>query len=61
MNVYIINQETGRNKTYQIMVKENFGFSHVYRGKLFTLENAIQKCNENNFTIIKAGTIYQCI
>ena len=61
MNVYIINQEFNHAKQYQIMILNNCGFSHVYPGKLLTLEEAQTICKQNNFTVIKIGTIYQCI
>ena len=61
MSVYIINQELRREKQYQIMVKRGSGFFHVYPGKLFTIEKAIDICSANNFTIIKTGTLWECI
>ena len=61
MNVYIIDQELRRNAQYQIMVKRGSGFFHVYPGQLFTLEKAIDICNANNYTIIKTGTLWECI
>ena len=61
MNVFIINQEFNHLKTYQIMIGDQFGFRHVFPGQLFTLEQAKTICKENNFNIIKIGTIYQCI
>jgi hypothetical protein len=61
MNVCIINRELNREKQYQIMMPVNFGFNHVYPGKLFTLEQAKEICKENNFNIIKIGDIWQCI
>lgn len=61
MNVFIINQELNHKKQYQIMIADAFGFRHVFPGKLFTLEEAKTICNENNFTIIKIGTKYQCL
>ena len=61
MQVYIINQEFRTAAKYQIMVKRGSGFFHVYPGKLFTIEKAMDICNANNFTIIKTGTLWECI
>ena len=61
MNVFIINQELNHKKQYQIMTAAGSGFYHVFPGKLFTLDQAKTICKENNFNIIKTGTIYQCI
>ena len=61
MQVYIINQEFRTAAKYQIMVKRGYGFFHVYPGQLFTLEKAIDICSTNNFTIIKTGTLWECI
>lgn len=61
MNVVIINRELNRDKQFQIMYQSGCGFSHVYPGKLFTLEDAKTKCKENNLNISAIGTIWQCI
>ena len=60
MNVCIINTEHQHEKHYQIMVPVRSGFNHVYPGKLFTIEQAQQLCIDNNFTVLKIGTLYQC-
>lgn len=61
MTVCIINQELHREKQYQIMRPANCGFSHVFPGKLFTLEQAKTICTENNFTVAKIGTVWECL
>lgn len=60
MNVYIINQELNRTKTFQIMVRRKNAFYHIYPGRLFTLEEAKSTCIENGFNVIKIGNIRQC-
>ena len=61
MDVFIINQEFRTNAKYQIMVKRGSGFFHVFPGELFTIEKAIETCRANNFTVIKTGTLWECI
>ena len=61
MNVVIINQELRGERKYQIMIPVECGFNHVFPGKLFTLEQAKTICNNNNYNVLKIGTIYQCI
>ena len=61
MQVYIIDRELRTKAKYQIMVKQGSGFYHVYPGKLFTMEKAIETCSENNLTVIKTGTLWECI
>ena len=62
MQVFIINQNLNRSKTYQIMIAYGAnGFSHVYPGKLFTLEEAKTICNSNGFTVCGIGSIWQCL
>ena len=61
MQVFIIDQQFNHLKRFQIMTKQNNTLFHVFPGQLFTLEQAKTICKENNFTIIKIGTIYQCI
>lgn len=60
-NVYIINQELHQEKQYQIMIKHGNDFCHVYPGKLFTLSEAEQVCKNNNFNVIKTGSIWACL
>ena len=61
MNVSIIDQEFNHPKIYQIMVSNNFGFTHVFPGQLFTLEEAKTICNDNNYIVDSIGTIWQCL
>lgn len=61
MQVSIINQEFNHPKRYQIMVQSGNGFTHVYPGKLYTLEEAKAICTANGFTVISIGSIWQCI
>ena len=61
MQVFIINQQLNHEKQYQIMIKNNNCFYHVYPGKLYTVEEAKTICNNNNFTVVMIGTFYQCI
>lgn len=60
MNVYIINQELNRTKTFQIMVKRKNAFYHIFPGELFTLEEAKNICDKNDFNVVKIGNIWQC-
>ena len=61
MQVYIINQELRHAKRYQIMTKCGTGFNHVFPGKLFTLEEAEHICDQNGYTVIMTGNMWQCI
>ena len=61
MNVVIIDRELNRERKYQIMIPVLNGFNHVYPGKLFTLEQAKQICNTNNYNIIAIGNTWQCL
>lgn len=61
MQVYIIDQEFRTDAKYQIMVKRGSGFFHVFPGTLFAIEKAIETCNRNDFTIVKIGTLWECI
>ena len=36
-------------------------FEHVYPGKLFTLNDAINICGKNNYEIKAIGTMWQCL
>lgn len=61
MDVYIIDRELRHDKRYQIMKKwGSNGFSHVFPGVLFTLEEAKDTCTENNYNVVKIGDIWQC-
>ena len=60
MDVYIINQELNRTRTFQIMVKRKSAFYHIFPGQLFTLEEAKNTCNKNGFNVVKIGNIWQC-
>lgn len=61
MDVVIINRELNRDKQYQIMQQNSYGFDHVIPGNLFTLEQAKAICKENNYNIVAIGTIWECI
>ena len=61
MNVFIIDREFKTSAKYQIMVKRGSGFDHVFPGTLFTIEKAVETCNRLDFTIIKIGTLWECI
>lgn len=60
MDVYIINQELNRTRSFQLMVKQKNAFYHIYPGKLFTLEEARDICDKNGFNVVKIGDIWQC-
>ena len=61
MQVVIIDRELNRDKKYQIMTNDGYGYNHVFPGKLFTLERAKTICNENNFEVVKIGNIWECL
>lgn len=61
MKVCIINTERTHGKRYQIMSRDDYGFTHIYPGKLFDLEQAIDICNKNNFNILNIGTMWECL
>jgi hypothetical protein len=60
MNVYIINTKINHIKRYQIMTATQTGFNHVYPGKMFSLNDAIKLCGENDWTINAIGDIWHC-
>ena len=45
---------------YQIMRRDRYGFSHVFPGKLFTLEEAQAECKKQGFEVVAIGDIWQC-
>ena len=61
MQVCIINTERNHQKRYQIMVNTGTLFEHIYPGKLFTLNDAIKICGENNYEIKAIGTMWHCL
>lgn len=61
MNVFIIDTERQNSNRYQIMSGGNGMFEHLYPAKLFTLEQATTICKENNYHIVKIGTMWQCV
>lgn len=61
MNVCIIDQGINHQKRYQIMKADNFGFNHLFPGKMFDLNTAIKICGQNNWTIDAIGDIWHCM
>ncbi len=61
MQVCIVNTERNHSKRYQIMVNNGTLFEHVYPGKLFTLNEAIKICGQNNYEIKAIGTMWHCL
>lgn len=60
MQVSIIDQGFNHSKRFQIMVQSGNGFTHVYPGKLYTIEEAKAICAANGFTVVAIGSIWQC-
>ena len=60
MKVCIINQGLRHEKRYQIMQRDSYGFTHVFPGKLFTLEEAQAECQKRGFEVVAVGDIWQC-
>ena len=60
MEVCIIDRELQGENRYQIMRRDTYGFTHVFPGKLFTLEEAQAECEKNGFEVIAIGDIWQC-
>lgn len=58
--VCIIDRELQGEKRYQIMRRDRYGFTHVFPGKLFTLEEAQAECEKYGFEVIAIGDIWQC-
>lgn len=58
--VCIIDRELQVENRYQIMRRDAYGFTHVFPGKLFTLEEAQAQCEKNGFEVIAIGDIWQC-
>ena len=61
MDVYIVNTERYHTRRYQIMTKTGTLFEHVFPGKLFSLDKAIQLCGENGHTIKAIGNLWYCL
>lgn len=61
MDIYIIDTERQNDNKYQIMQGSNGMFFHLFPGKLFTLEQAKNICKENNYNILKIGTMWECV
>ena len=60
MKVCIIDQRFNHEKRYQIMRRDPYGFTHVFPGKLFTLEEAKAECEKQGYEVIAIGDIWQC-
>ena len=60
MEVCIIDHEFRREKRYQIMVRTEFGYNHLFPGKLFTLDSAKQTCEAMGYTVVAIGNIWKC-
>ena len=61
MEVCIVDRELRSSKKYQIMVRTQHGFNHLYPGKLFTLDSAKEVCKTNGYTVVAIGDIWQCV
>ena len=61
MNVYIVNTERNHARRYQIMTRTGTLFEHVFPGKLFSLDKAIQLCGDNGYKINAIGNLWHCL
>lgn len=64
MDVYIVDRENlsrYEDKHYQVMYKADYGLHHLYPRKFMTLNEAKQICEENDFEVVKTGTVYECL
>lgn len=63
-DVYIVDREnlmgTG-DKHYQVMCKVDYGLSHLFPRQVMSLPEATQICEENNFEVVKTGTVCECL
>ncbi len=64
MDVYIVDREklsSCEDKRYQVMYKADYGLYHLFPGKFMSLNEATQLCEENDFEIVKTGTVCECV
>lgn len=48
-------------KGWQLMKRVRCGLAHVTPGVMYTLADAINICNINNYRIIAVGDFWQCV
>ena len=48
-------------KGWQLMKRVRCGLAHVTPGVMYTLADAINVCNINNYRIIAVGDFWQCL
>ncbi|MFB0920706.1 MAG: hypothetical protein QMB62_07475 [Oscillospiraceae bacterium] len=63
MEVFSVDREKlsrFEDKHYQVMYKADYGLNHLFPGKFMTLTEAKQVCEENDFEVVKTGTVRDC-
>ena len=48
-------------KGWQLMKRVRCGLAHMTPGVMYTLADAINVCNVNNYHIIAVGDFWQCV
>ena len=63
MEVCIVNtiERLKDGKGWQIMKRAGSGYNHVFPGALYTMEEAANICNENNFQVVAIGDFWECL
>ena len=60
-DVCIVHTVEWAEKGYQIMRRAESGFTHVFPGVVFTLDEARNICRKHNFNVVATGDFWQCL
>ena len=60
-DVCIVHTVEWAEKGYQIMRRNGSGFTHVFPGVTFTLDEAQNVCREYGFNVVATGDMWQCL
>lgn len=63
MQVCVVNTVTHlkNGRGWQVMRRVGSGYNHIFPGILYTLEEAVDVCNGNNYQIVAVGDFWQCL
>lgn len=63
MEVCIVNtlERLKGGKGWQIMKRSGSGYNHVFPGALYTVEEAVNICNANNYHVVAIGDFWECL
>ena len=60
-DVCIVHTVEWADKGWQIMKRAGSGFSHVFPGVTFTLDEARDRCVECGFDVVAMGGFWECL